>query len=92
MTQIEAFWKEFKNQAFPDVEDHKLAPQRGVFFAGVVCTISHLTSVRDPDAVLGRLGELVKALEESAAIEVKAIKEAQRKNPDCYDGSHELSD
>jgi len=90
---LEQFWKDFKDTAFPNIEDEvSLATERGVFFGGVVCAVSYLTREKSADNVLKRLGNLINSLEHNAEIEMENLRTEKDESgaPICYDGSNPL--
>jgi len=98
---LDNYWNTFKNEAFKDVDKNDdLSHERRIWFAGVVSVMSYVTEVQDIDMVVGRVGELVRELDEISKREIKAAKEEQEaqtsvryEKPDptvCYDGSVSL--
>jgi len=94
MTILEQMWQDFRAKAFPDVPaDDLMEAERGSFMAGVTASVSYQTKARDADLALGRLGELVKAIQDQSDIDVELVRKLRENaagKVECYDGSFEL--
>jgi hypothetical protein len=98
---LDNYWNTFKNEAFKDVDKNvdDLSHERRIWFAGAVSVMSYVTQVQDIDMVVGRVGELVRELDEISKREIENAKQAlvstKYEKPDpsvCYDGSAPLPD
>jgi len=87
MNPIDEIWNDFASKAFPGVPAADLLAERGIVLGGIIGTISYITAVQDPDAMMGRIGEVIKAMQETADVELKSLKDARKDLPACYDGS-----
>jgi hypothetical protein len=89
-TVLDTYWNQFREQAFKEREDeHDYDYERRLWFAGVVAVVAHVAHAKDPDAMFGRLGEIVREVDAVQKHET-AAREAAANKPDqevCYDGT-----